>query len=50
MNVPFSTRRNFIKTSALAAASLPFIKTFSPSLRAADADWCPALPSSVSVA
>jgi predicted dehydrogenase len=38
MKASLPTRRNFIKTSALAAASLPFIGASSPFLRAADAD------------
>jgi predicted dehydrogenase len=37
MNPSFHTRRNFLKTTALAAASVPFIGVLSPSLRADDA-------------
>jgi predicted dehydrogenase len=38
MNSRFATRRNFIKTTTLAAASVPFIGALSPSLHAADPD------------
>ena len=38
MKASLPTRRNFIKTSALAAASLPFIGALSSALRAADAE------------
>jgi predicted dehydrogenase len=36
MNSRSSTRRDFLKTSTLAAASLPFIGALTPSIRAAD--------------
>jgi len=38
MKASFSSRRNFIKTTSLAAASLPLIGALSPSVRAAGSD------------
>jgi predicted dehydrogenase len=38
MKTQFSTRREFIKTSTIAAASLPLLGAFSPVARAADPD------------